>query len=213
MNNMDFTASLSPGRKKEFKKICKLCRTRLSPERFLHSVRVAETASQLCQDFGMDTGAAIIAGIAHDLFKEEPQKRIDRWARLWDGGLFENLLPDGILAHLGHGPAAAAYLREKALITDNDILEAIACHSYGGVGIGPLAMVIYAADKLEPGRKSKRAEIRNDWKNGKYRKPNGLWELVLAIIESTVSHIQSKGLALAPGTMAFYNSLKEKIHP
>ena len=49
-----------------------------------------------------------------------------------------------------HGPVAAEMARERYGIEDPEILEAVRVHTMGRVGMGPVARVVFLADKLDP---------------------------------------------------------------
>ena len=51
-----------------------------------------------------------------------------------------------------HGPVAAELSRRELGVEDGDILEAIRVHTVGRPQMGPLALVLYVADKIEPAR-------------------------------------------------------------
>ncbi len=57
--------------KAKYKQYVELIRSRLSDYRFYHSVCVAEAAVQLAERFGADVEQAYVAGILHDVMKEE----------------------------------------------------------------------------------------------------------------------------------------------
>ncbi len=54
-------------------------------------------------------------------------------------------------AELRHGPAAADRLAEAG-VSDDELLEAIRCHTLGRAGLGRLGRFLFLADYLEPGR-------------------------------------------------------------
>jgi predicted HD superfamily hydrolase involved in NAD metabolism len=51
-----------------------------------------------------------------------------------------------------HGPAAAELARQELGFDDEEVLEAVRAHTTGKPGMGPLALVLYVADKIEPAR-------------------------------------------------------------
>ncbi|MEE9199351.1 MAG: bis(5'-nucleosyl)-tetraphosphatase (symmetrical) YqeK, partial [Dehalococcoidia bacterium] len=51
-----------------------------------------------------------------------------------------------------HGPVGAEVVRRDYQVRDEEVLEAIRCHTVGGWGMGPVARVVYLADKLEPSK-------------------------------------------------------------
>lgn len=128
----------------------KLRRT-LSDKRLVHSLLVAYTARQLAALHGIDQDKAALAGLLHDCAKCMPlsvQQSIAREHRL--------LLDKEIMQsdNLLHGYAGAAVAESEYGVTDANVLAAIRCHTTGKVGMLPLDMVLYLADKIEPSRRS-----------------------------------------------------------
>ena len=57
-------------------------------------------------------------------------------------------------ANLLHGPVGAVLAESTYGVHNPNVLSAIACHTMGKVGMLPLDMVLYLADKIEPSRRS-----------------------------------------------------------
>src|SRR5919112_895931 len=72
-----------------------------------------------------------------------------RVAKEWDLPVGE---PERQSPKLLHGPVAAELSRRELGVEDADILEAIRVHTVGRPQMGPLALVLYVADKIEPAR-------------------------------------------------------------
>ncbi len=51
-----------------------------------------------------------------------------------------------------HGPVAAELAREDLGVKSEDVLEAIRAHTTGAPGMGPVALAVFLADKIEPAR-------------------------------------------------------------
>ena len=51
---------------------------------------------------------------------------------------------------IANSEPAAVYMKEKFGIEDAEILEAVANHVSGKEGIGPIGMVLFLSDKIEP---------------------------------------------------------------
>jgi nicotinate-nucleotide adenylyltransferase len=123
--------------------------TALREKRRGHSLRVADTAEELCRLFGLDPRRGRLAGLAHDMAKELDTDEIARLAAQ-DGA---PLIPaEEEKPALLHGRAAAVLLSRDFGINDEDIREAVANHTFGKPLMCDLAKVLYIADKLEPGR-------------------------------------------------------------
>ncbi|MDQ3639756.1 MAG: bis(5'-nucleosyl)-tetraphosphatase (symmetrical) YqeK [Actinomycetota bacterium] len=124
-------------------------RGRLSDKRYAHTLRVAETAERLAKLHGLDSERARLAGLLHDTAREVGKEELLRVAEE-DGlpvGDFERERPI-----LLHGPVAAELAREDLGMEDGEVLDAVRAHTTGDPGMGPLALALFVADKIEPGR-------------------------------------------------------------
>ncbi|MDR2898040.1 MAG: bis(5'-nucleosyl)-tetraphosphatase (symmetrical) YqeK [Spirochaetaceae bacterium] len=132
----------------------------LPSSRYEHSLRTAETAVQLCKRFGLDPARGNLAGIGHDICKASPTRMLFALSEQ-DGEPITRLEKEK--PSLLHGRAAAVMLRKDFGIDDEDVLDAIKDHTFGRPGMGVLAKILYAADKIEPGRehitKKRREEL------------------------------------------------------
>lgn len=126
-----------------------LARSRLSEKRYAHTIRVADTAERLAAVHGLDRRRARLAALLHDAARELPPEEYLRLAE-------ERGLPVGDPERespkLLHGPAAAELARDELDVEDAEILDAVRVHTVGGPGMGPLALALYVADKIEPTR-------------------------------------------------------------
>jgi predicted HD superfamily hydrolase involved in NAD metabolism len=120
------------------------------PESRLHHVlRVEQMAIALAKDHSLDTNKAAQAGLMHDLAKYfKPQLLLDMARR--EGLPLDPV--DELTPHLLHANVGAIVAREQFGIEDPEILDAIADHTLGRPGMGPLSCVVFLADSLEPGR-------------------------------------------------------------
>lgn len=132
-----------------FKRMKALLRRRVKPSRFVHSVRVAETAEKMALAYGVDSRVARMAGLLHDWDKALSPKRLrDRIAHYGldiDGATQINM------PQLLHGPTAAAVLADEFPEFGDEIFQAIERHTVGGIRMTPLDMIVFCADKIEPG--------------------------------------------------------------
>lgn len=105
-------------------------------------------------------------------------------------------LPDKVL----HGPAAAERLRGQA---DDELLEAVRCHTIGSRRFGALGRALYLADFLEPGR-----TFSPGWTESLRRRMPGEMEPVLReVVRARVAHVSGGG-TVHPETEAFHASLE-----
>ena len=124
-------------------------RERLSAKRYGHTLRVAETAEDLARAHGVDPGRARLAALLHDAARERSSEEFLGLAEDLDLDVGE---PERESPKLLHGPVAAELARRELGVEDDEVLEAIRAHTIGRPGMGPLSLVLYVADKIEPAR-------------------------------------------------------------
>jgi predicted HD superfamily hydrolase involved in NAD metabolism len=118
---------------------------RLSPARFAHVCRVADTSERLARRHGVDPDRARLAGLYHDWAREMPAAELLGWA--------ERLhLPSAVAPAVLHGPVAARLLPDLPGL-DATVRQAIDRHTTGAPGMSQLDMVLFVADLIEPGRR------------------------------------------------------------
>lgn len=125
---------------------------RVSPRRLEHIRGVAATARRLARTYGVDERKAYAAGLLHDWDKGLDDAGIRQ--RVRDLGLEEAIGPWVVenMPQVLHGPTAAADLGRRFPEIPADVLRAIERHTVAAEDMGPLDMVLYVADALEPGR-------------------------------------------------------------
>jgi len=181
-------------------------RENLSLERFIHSRSTALFAWDMCRrlkmynDIQLHPEKAYLAGIAHDFGKELGDKEQIRLAKI-DGKGISRLEKDK--PSLLHGRVSAILLQERFKIYDSAVLEAVALHTYGGVNMGPLAKIIYIADKLEISRNKYEPSLRNL----AYTETN-LDKIFYAVFDQNVSSLRKRKLKLAEETLRLLEEMK-----
>ncbi len=126
-------------------------RQELSDKRLVHSLLVAHTARKLARIHGVNEDRAALAGLLHDCAKCLPLAEMQRIARESRLLVDKETLQSG---NLLHGPAGAVVAEKEYGVSDPIILSSIRCHTTGKVGMLPLDMIVFLADKIEPSRRS-----------------------------------------------------------
>lgn len=170
----------------------------LTPERFRHSLRVADTAEKLAWMTGVEPAMVRIAALLHDRAKALAEAELFRLAEnsQWEIDEIEFSLP-----RILHAPVSADLAREEFNISDQEVLEAIRFHTIGVPGMGEMAKVIYAADVIEPGRDFPGAEQLRKKMSGP------LNSLVVAISNHSIKYNIDQGRLIHPNTLLLRNSL------
>ena len=136
-------------RYKEFDQYEELLKGRLSKKRFTHTMNVAEACYDLAERFGGDKKRCYLAGMLHDIMKEElPERQKQMTAE-------SGFQPDSAeidTPALRHAVAGAAYVRDQLGIDDEEILAGIRFHTIGCAKMTLLEKIIYLADYIEPTR-------------------------------------------------------------
>lgn len=136
-----------PGGEEMYRKLKKA----LTDKRLVHSLLVAYTARKLAGLSGIDQQQAGLAGLLHDAAKCMPLSQMQEIARehrlLVDREVLQN-------ENLLHAYAGAALAETVYGVRDYAVLAAIRCHTTGRIGMLPLDMALYLADKIEPSRRS-----------------------------------------------------------
>jgi predicted HD superfamily hydrolase involved in NAD metabolism len=126
-----------------------LARSRLSERRYEHTLRVADTAEDLALAHDLDAQWARLAALLHDAAREMAPEEFLHLADKWHLQVGD---PERQSPKLLHGPVAAELARRELGVDDEEVLEAIRTHTTARTGMGPLALVLYVADKIEPAR-------------------------------------------------------------
>jgi nicotinate-nucleotide adenylyltransferase len=177
-------------------------RERLGTERFLHSRNTALLARDLCARFGLDPDLGYLAGIAHDFGKTLRDGTLLDLAKSDDRGIskLEKKKPA-----LLHGRAAAVLLKKNFDIHNKEVLEAVALHTEGGADMGPLAKVVYIADKVEVSREKIDPALRKMCYTNE-----SLDRILFAVLDQTVSWLRSKKLELSDETFRLLEKMRVK---
>lgn len=121
----------------------------LNPNRFLHSIAVADMAMCLAARYDVDLEKAYLAGILHDNAKyisnEEQIKLCSKYGLSISSIEREN-------PYLLHAKLGAYYAYHKYGVEDPEITSAIEWHTTGKPNMSILDKIIYISDYLEPNR-------------------------------------------------------------
>ncbi len=160
-------------------------------KRYQHSVRVAELCARMCRQYGLDWRKGYLAGIGHDMCKDfSDQELLELAAR--DGQPIIDF--DRKKPALLHGRAAAVMLKEHFKVYDPEILEAVANHTSGIIGMCDLTKCLFLADKIEPGRPQSTEEYRARLL------AMSLDDMLYSVLEENYEYLVNHGIEISPGT-------------
>ena len=122
---------------------------KLNPGRYEHSLSVAFTCICLAMRYGYPIDQAEVAGILHDCAKGYDNDTIIRHCEKKGIEITEDERKAPAVLHAKYG----AWLAENTYdIHDQEILDAIACHTTGKPAMGLLDKILYVADYIEARR-------------------------------------------------------------
>lgn len=127
----------------------KVLKKYMDGSRFEHTIGVMDTAACLAMRYGADMEKALIAGLLHDCAKCMPDSKKVKIC-------MKNRIPMSETEEknpfLLHAKVGAYIAKEKYGVDDEEILQAIACHTTGKPAMTLLEKIIYIADYIEPMR-------------------------------------------------------------
>lgn len=170
--------------------------------RYEHSVRVAQMCARMCRQYGLDSRKGYLAGIGHDMCKDFSDEELFELAS-HDGQ--EIIDFDRKKPALLHGRAAAVMLKERFKVYDPEIIEAVANHTSGIIGMCNLTKCLFLADKIEPGRPQSTDEYRENLLS------MSLDEMLYSVLEENFEYMKKKGYEIYPGTRKMIDYYKEEI--
>lgn len=175
----------------------------LKPERYEHTISVSYTCIALAMRYGYDIQKAELAGLLHDCAKHFSDTELIRLCS--EHGIF---LSDAEI----HAPAVihakyGAWLAEHEYgIQDQEILQAIACHTTGKPNMGLLDQILYIADYIEP-RRDKAANLPQM----RFLAFQDLEQTMFAILAGTLQYLEKKGACVDPMTLEAYHYFETKL--
>ena len=170
----------------------------LDPERYEHSIGVAECAQELAIRFGLDSEKAYLCGLIHDCAKcfsnEELKNSICNCNDLCDGEL--------INPKTYHAPAGAIFAKQEFGICDEEILSATRWHTLGKVEMSDFEKIIFIADKIE--KRTRPLEHREPIEKALDK---SLDHALLVCYGSTIKSLVDRDLKICYQTIEIYNNL------
>lgn len=151
----------------------------LNIDRYRHTMGVVREAAILAERFGIDPSEARLSALLHDC------------GRGADSG------------SLSHAKTSARLAREEYGVHNPAVLTAIETHTTGGVNMSKLAMALYLADMIEPGRAYHGVEELRDLGRTDLRRA------VCLGLRQTMGYVKERGQALDPVSLAALNDLEQ----
>ena len=175
---------------------------KLNPGRYEHSLSVAFTCICLAMRYGYPIDQAEVAGILHDCAKGYDNDTIIRHCEKKGIEITEDERKAPAVLHAKYG----AWLAENTYdIHDQEILDAIACHTTGKPAMGLLDKILYVADYIEA-----RRDKAEDLPVIRRLAFEDLDEALYQILEGTLNYLGRKGAFVDPMTQKTYDYYKQQ---
>lgn len=175
----------------------------LKPDRFHHSLGVADTAACLAMKYDCNIDDAYLAGLLHDYSKKDSDTIYISFCEDHDINISEaEELNPGLL----HAKISAYLAHTEFNVSNADILSSITFHTTGRPNMTLLDKIIYIADYIEPNRyKQKNLDI--------IRKEAfiNLDSCLLMILSDTVDYLKTNNKVIDKTTEETYWFYKRNI--
>ncbi len=174
----------------------------LTPEKYAHSYRVAEYATELARIHGVEERQVYLASLLHDITK--------CWGKARQLSYLQKrhykLSPEDRQApQIYHQITGALFAGDRFYVRDRMILQAIKCHTTGRERMTDLDKILFLADSIEPARTYEGVEqMRQTAKTD-------LDRAVLMNFDRSIAYIVKKGFFLHPQTVAARNWMLKSI--
>lgn len=171
--------------------------SKLSPMRYEHSLSVSFTCMSLAMRYDCPLEQAELSGLLHDCAKRfDYETMMKRCAKHQvQVSEFERQVPEVLHAKYG------AWLAEHHYhIYDQEVINAIACHSTGKPDMGILDKILYVADYIEP-RRFKAGNLAQIRKIAYVDLDEALYQ----ILKSTLEYLKHRGGLVDPMTQDAYH--------
>ena len=171
---------------------------RLKPKRFRHSLNVAQSAVELAQRFGADEDKAYIAGLLHDVTKNDSSEM--QLKILEEHGILLSDVEENN-PKLWHAMSGSLYVQDALGINDPEIIGAIRYHTTGKDGMTLLEKVIYIADYISAERDYSDVDVMRRLSK------ISLEQASLYALKFSLCSLAEKQKPIHPDSLAYYNEL------
>ena len=165
-----------------------------------HVVRAGEKAAELAAMHNVDPRKAGLAALAHDIARGMKEGELLEMARSF--GLALHPVEEAV-AVLAHGPVGAELLRRECGIDDPETLEAVRWHSTFNRGLGPVAKVVFLADKLDPGKAGRYSSLDRIERLAR----EDMDAAILSLLQEDLASMLEKGMLIHPASIEGRNEL------
>ena len=187
-------------------KLRKKLKSKLSDSRYEHSLSVSFTCICLAMRYGYSLQKAEVAGLIHDCAKCYDDGKIIKFCDKHHIPVSDAERKAPAVLHAKYG----AWLAKKQYhINDEEILNAVACHTTGKANMQLLDKILYVADYIEA-RREKASNLTAMRKLAFEDMDEALYQ----IMEGTLTYLEKKGGRVDPMTaeaFAYYKNQKTNM--
>ena len=173
-----------------------LIKGRLSPYRFNHSMCVADRAVELAKRNNLDSQKAYVAGILHDIMKEES---FESQRKIIESTGYTMTAVELASPNVYHQMSGAVYVRGILGIDDEDIVGGIRYHTTGRADMTPFEMLIYLADFTSADRDYPDVDIMRKKTDADF------FDGMLYSLTYTITKLAQQSKQIHPDTLHCYN--------
>ena len=175
-----------------------ILKQRLSERRFRHCEAVSRRAAELARAWGGDVGKAELAGLLHDITKDEtPEGQLAIFERC---GVTLTAV-ERKTPKLWHAMTGAAVLARDYGVSDPELLAAVRYHTTARAGMSLLETIVYLADYISDDRTFEGVEEL------RARVAEGMLPGLRAALDFSVRELLQKGAPIHPDTINARNEL------
>lgn len=180
-----------------------IVREKLSDYRFHHSMCVAEKAVELAKIYGVDEEKAYLAGVLHDIMKEES---LDRQREIIEENGYKMTPLEIDNKNIYHQMSGAQYVKNYLNITDEDIIGGIRYHTTGRANMTTFEMLVYLADFTSADRNYPDVDKMRQETN------KGLLNGMLYSLRYTIVNLASQNKQIHPDTLHCFNWVVSELN-
>lgn len=173
-----------------------LIKGRLSDYRFNHSVCVAEKAVELAKKHKLDEEKAFIAGILHDITKEES---LEAQRKLIEANGYKMTKLEINSPNVYHQMSGAEYIKSVLKIDDEDIIGGVRYHTTGRADMTDFEMLIYLADFTSADRDYPDVDVMRE------ETEKSFLDGMLYSLKYTITKLAKQNKQIHPDTLHCYN--------
>ena len=178
-----------------------LLKQRLDEYRLNHSLCVADEAKRLAEKYGADTEKAYLAGLLHDITKNEPNDFHLHYFKEFDIILTDVEKKND---RLWHAMSGALFVKNELKIDDGELISAIRYHTTAKSNMTKLEKIIFVADFTSADRNYPDVNVMRELSN------RSLEDAMIYALSYTINKLVAGGQMVHPDALSAYNDLLNK---